>query len=125
MKLLKVPVEAEDPPVILNTMYHGWKMDANPPFYISSGVNSLCLNNCMLDFRASTNVMSLKVMEQLGLKKTRPYGNVFGIDSWRVEVLGVCEDIELFLIDFLHINILMDILVINVPDAWWMFLSRT
>jgi hypothetical protein len=37
----------------------------------------------------------------------------------------VCEDIEVFLIDFPHINILMDILVIDVPDAWGMLLSRT
>jgi hypothetical protein len=45
------------------------------------------------------------------------YGNVCGIDSRRVEVLGVCEDVEVFLIDFPHINVLMDILVIDVPDA--------
>jgi hypothetical protein len=53
LKFLKVPNEEEDPLVILNTMYHGRQRDTNPPFYISLGVNGLCLNNCMLDFRAS------------------------------------------------------------------------
>jgi hypothetical protein len=57
-------------------------------------------------------------MKQLGLKTTRPYGNVYSIDSRKVKVLGVCEDIEIFLIDFPHINILMDIVVIDVPDAF-------
>jgi hypothetical protein len=42
----------------------------------------------------------------------------------KVKVLGVCEDIEVFLIDFLHISILMEIVVINVLDAWGMLLSR-
>ena len=50
---------------------------------------------------------------------------VCGIDSRRVEVLGACEDVEVFLIDFPQISVLMDILVIDVPDAWGMLLSRT
>jgi hypothetical protein len=79
----------------------------------------------MLDSGASINVISLKVMKQLGLKTTRPYGNVCGIDSRRVKVLGVCEDVEVFLIGFPHITVLMDMLVIDVPDAWGMVLSRT
>jgi hypothetical protein len=49
LRTLKVPVEAEDPPVILNTMYHGQQREDNPPFYLSLGVNGLRLNNCMLD----------------------------------------------------------------------------
>jgi hypothetical protein len=80
-------------------------------------MNDLRLNNCMLDSEASTNAISLKVMKQLGLKTNQPYGNVCGIDSRRFDVLGVCEYVEVFLIDFPHINILMDILVIDVPDA--------
>jgi hypothetical protein len=58
------------------------------------------------------------------LKTTQPYGNVCGIDSKKVKFLRVCEDIEVFLIDFPHINILMDIVVIDVPDAWGMLFSR-
>jgi hypothetical protein len=52
LKALKVPDEAEDPPVILNTMYHGQQREENPPFYLSLGVNGLRLNNCMLDSRS-------------------------------------------------------------------------
>jgi hypothetical protein len=125
LKLLKVPVEAEDPPIILNTMYLGWKNDPNPPFYLSLGMDNLVLQNCMLDSGASTNVMSLKVMKQLGLKTTRPYGNVCGIDSKKVKVYGLIEDAEFYLVDFPHISILMNIVVIDVPDAWGMLLSRS
>jgi hypothetical protein len=123
LKLLQVPTEKEDPPIILNTMYLDRQRDNNPPFYLSLGMNGLRLNNCMLDSGASTNVMSLKVMEQLGLKMTRPYGNVCGIDSKRVKVYGLCENVEVFL--HFHINLLMNIVVIDVPDAWGMLLSRS
>jgi hypothetical protein len=37
----------------------------------------------------------------------------------------VCGDVEVFLIDFPHINVLMDILVINVLDSCGMLLLRT
>jgi hypothetical protein len=125
LKLLKVPTEKEDPPIILNTMYLDWKNDNNPTFYLPLGMNDLCLNNCMLDSRASENVMSLKVMEQLGLKMTRTYGNVCGIDSKKVKVYGLCEDVEVYLIDFPHISLIMNIVVIDVPDAWGMLLLRS
>jgi hypothetical protein len=80
-------------------------------------VNGLHLNNCMLDSRASTNVMSLKFMKQLGLKTTCPYGNVCGIDSKKVKVYGLIEDMEVYLEDFPHIGFIVNIVVIDVPDA--------
>jgi hypothetical protein len=106
LRILQVPSEKEDPPIMLNTMYLEWPEENNPPFYLSLGMNGICLNNCMLDSGASSNVISLKVMKQIGLKTTQPYGNVCGIDSRRVKVLGVCEDVEVFLIYFPHISVL-------------------
>jgi hypothetical protein len=64
-------------------------------------------------------------MEELGLKTTRPYINVCGVDSKRVKVYGICENIEAFFIYFPYINLLMNIVVIDVPDAWGMFFSRS
>jgi hypothetical protein len=80
-------------------------------------MDGLGLNKSMLDSRASKNVISLKVMEQLSMKTKQPYVNLCAIDSRRVKVSGVCGDVEVFLIDFSHIILLMDILVIDVLDA--------
>jgi hypothetical protein len=93
LKLLQVPTEKEDPPIIFNTVYLERKSDNNPPFYISLGMNNLFLSNCMLYFGALANAMYLKVMKQIGLKMTQPYGNVCGIDFKRVKVYGMCENI--------------------------------
>jgi hypothetical protein len=79
----------------------------------------------MLDSGTSVNVMSLKFMEQLGLKKTLPYGNVCGIDSNNVKVYGLIEDVEVYLHDFPHISLVMNLVVIDVPDAWGIILSRS
>jgi hypothetical protein len=57
-------LEEEDPLIIIHTMNHD---KGHPPFFITLIVNYFLLHNCMLDSGAFTNVMSLKVMNQLGL----------------------------------------------------------
>jgi hypothetical protein len=58
-----VPTEKEDHPITLNTVYLDRPRDKNPPFYLSLGMNGLCLNKCMFDSRAMKNFISLKVMK--------------------------------------------------------------
>jgi hypothetical protein len=111
--------------MILNTMYHGnWKED-NPPFYISLVINGFHLNNYILDTEVSANVMPLKVMRQIVLRTTYPYGNFCGIDSKKVKVYGLIEDVKFYLQAFPHIKINMNVVMINVSDVWGMLLSRT
>jgi len=79
----------------------------------------------MLDSRALANMMSLKVMKQLGLLTTFPYVNVCGIYSKRVKVYGLIEDVEVYLPDFPHIGLIMNIILNDVPNTRGMFLSRS
>jgi hypothetical protein len=48
--------------VVIQGMNQGRKNGSHSPFIITLMINDLLLHNCMLDFGASTNVMSLKVM---------------------------------------------------------------
>jgi hypothetical protein len=89
--------------VILNTMYHGIHREKKPHFYLYLGINSFFLNNCMLDSRPSENVMSLKVMKQLGLWTTHPYGKFCGIDSKKVKVYSLIEHVEVYMQSFPHV----------------------
>jgi hypothetical protein len=43
LKVLHVPTNKEDSPIILNTMYLDRPKDNNPPLYVSLGMNDLCL----------------------------------------------------------------------------------
>jgi hypothetical protein len=71
--------------------------DEHPPFFMTLLINNKCLNNYMLDSGAGANMMSLKVMEQLGLKVTRPYRNVCGFESRAITTHGVIENVEVCL----------------------------
>jgi hypothetical protein len=78
----------------------------------------------MLDSGAGANMMSLKVMEKLGLKATRPYRNVCGFESRAIPTHGVVENVEVCLGKYPERVIHMDIVVVDVPDVWGMLLSR-
>jgi hypothetical protein len=121
---LKVQGEPRDPPILLQANHLRRTNEDYPPFFITLEVNNMWLNNCMLDSGASTNVMTLKVMKQLGLEITRPYGNVCGIDSKEIRVYGLIEDLLVHLARYLEIVIVMDVVVLDVLDTWGMILSR-
>jgi hypothetical protein len=78
----------------------------------------------MLGSGASANMMSLKVMEKLGLKVTWPYRNVCGFESRAIPTHGLVENVEVCLGRHPERVIHMDIVVVNVPDVWGMLLSR-
>ena len=46
------------------------------------------------------------------------------MDSKVVEVHGLIKDLQVHLVVFPDIQIIMDIVVIDVPNAWGMLLSR-
>jgi ribonuclease HI len=98
--------------------------EKNHRFFLSLLVNNHLLHNCMLDFGASSNVMTKKVMEQLNLRISRPYHNIFAMDSKTIEVHGLIKRLQVHLASFPDIQIEMDIVVIDVLDTWGMLLSR-
>ena len=63
-------------------------------------------------------------MEQLNLKITRPYHNIYAMDSREVKVVGIVLGFPVQLAKYLDIHLKMDILVIDVPDKWGILLSR-
>lgn len=78
----------------------------------------------MLDSGASANIMPLTVMKQLGLNISRPYKRVCGFNSKPVEVEGIIKDIKSSLARNPDISLIMDVIVIDIPDVWGLFLSR-
>jgi hypothetical protein len=114
----------EEPSILLQTDHFEQTEEEQAPFLVSLEINDLCLHNCMLDSLGSINMMSLKVMNQLGLEITGPYENVCGFESKGIEVCGLIEGLEVHLVDYPDFPIIMDIVVIDVPDTWGMLLSR-
>jgi len=71
----------------------------------------------MFDSGASVNTMILKVMNKLGLEITSPYLNVCGFESRGIEVCGLIEGLEVRIDDYTIFPIIMDIVVIDVPET--------
>jgi hypothetical protein len=87
-------------------------------------MNEKNINNCMLDTGVGANMMSLKVMRQVGLKVTRPYRNVCGFESKAIPTHGVVENVEVRLKEYPEKMVHVDIVVDDVLDVWGMLLSR-
>jgi hypothetical protein len=87
-------------------------------------MNGKNINNCMLDTGVGANMMSLKVMRQVGLKVTRPYRNVCGFESKAIPTHGVVENVEVRLKEYPEKMVHVDIVVVDVPDVWGILLSR-
>jgi len=121
----KVSDEPMDPPIMLQADHFRVQYDVCPPFFMTLLINNKCLNNCMLDSGTGANMMSLKVMEKLGLNSTRPYKNVCGFESRAILTHGVVENVEVCLGIYPKRVIHIDIVVVDVPvDVWGMLLSR-
>jgi hypothetical protein len=78
---------------MLQADHFRFQYDGHPPFLIALLINIKCLNNCMLDSGAGDNMMSLKVMEKLGLKATQTYRNVCGFESRVIPTHRVVENV--------------------------------
>jgi hypothetical protein len=116
--------EPVDPPVMLQANHFRIHYGENPSFFMTLTMNNKYLNNCMLDTGAGANMMSLKVMQQMGLKITKPYRHVCGFESKAIPTHGVIENIEVQLKEFPEKTVQIDIIVVDVSDVWGMLLSR-
>jgi hypothetical protein len=100
-------------------------VDEVPPLYVSLKVHDMTLHNAMLDSRASHNLMPKVVMDQLGLDITRPYKDLFSFDSRKVKCLGLIKELVVSLSQIPAKNMVMDVVVANIPPKFFMYLSRS
>jgi hypothetical protein len=78
-----INLQDEKPAVILSPMVEDMN-DSSPPFYTSLNIHDKVLHNCLMDSRASHNLMPKTVMEELGLEVTRAYHDLYSFDSRKV-----------------------------------------
>jgi hypothetical protein len=99
--------------------------DSSPPFYTSLNIHDKVIHNCLMDSRASHNLMPKSFMDELGLEVRKTYHDLYSFDSRKVKCLGVIKDMVVTLFQFPMKSILMDIIVIDVPPKFGMLLSRS
>jgi hypothetical protein len=107
-------VEPMDPPITLQADHFRIQYSENPPFFMTLMMNNKYLSNCMLDTGVGANMMSLKFMQQMGLKVTRPYRNVCGFESKAIPTHGVIENVKVQLKEFPKKIVYIDIIVVDL-----------
>jgi hypothetical protein len=96
-----------------------------PPFYVSLKFHDMTLHNTMLDFSTSHKLMPKSIMNDLGLDITRPYKNLFSFDSRKVKCLGLIKDLVMSLAQIPSKNMVMDVVMADIPPNFGMLLSRS
>jgi hypothetical protein len=99
--------------------------DQVPPFYVSLKIHDMTLHNGMLDSGASHSLIPKVVMDQLGLDITRPNKDVFSFDSRKVKCLGLIRYLVVSLSQIPVKNMVMDVVVADIPPKFGMLLSRS
>jgi ribonuclease HI len=119
-----INLEDDKPNITFGPHFEGAR-DTIAPFYITLKVHDRLLHNCMLDSGASHNVMPKSIMDRLGLEITRPYGDLYSFDSRRVKCMGMIKDLVVSLAQIPVKNVLMDVVVVDIPPKYGFLLSRS
>ena len=96
-----------------------------PPFYISLNIHDKILHNCLLDSRASHNLMPKALMDELGIVITKPYHDLFSFDSRKFKCLGLIKYLVIHLFQLPSKSIVMDVVVADIPPNFCLLLSRS
>lgn len=64
-------------------------------------------------------------MENMGMDITRPYHDLYSFDSCRVRYIGLIKDLVVSLDQIPAKNVLMDVVVADIPPRFGMLLSRS
>ena len=121
-----VNVEDDQPKLIFGPAIDGQLEDSEvPPFYLSLRIHQCILHNSMLDSEASHNLMPKFIMEKLGLDITHPYHDLYSFDSCRIRCIALIKDLVVSLEQIPAKNVLMDVVVVDIPPQFGMLLSRS
>lgn len=121
-----VNVEDDQPKMIFGSATNGESHDSDvPPFYISLRLHDFVLHNAMFDSGASHNLMPKAIMDKLGLDITWKYHDLYSFDSNRARCIGLIKDLIVSLDQLPMKNVLMDVVVANIPPSFGMILSRS
>jgi len=78
----------------------------------------------MLDSGASHSIMPKVIMEKLGLDITKPYKDLLSFYSSKVRCLDLTKGLCVTLTQIQEKNVVVDIVVANIPPKYGMLLSR-
>lgn len=96
----------------------------SPPFLLTFKIFGKNLHNFLVDFGASTSMMSLSICQTLGLTPTNYLKRLTQLDKIEVNIVGELTNIHMQLASDPRIQYYIGIQVVEIPDTYGMVLSR-
>ena len=115
----------DNPTIVLGSKIDNMDNEEVPPFYMSLNVHDMVLHNAMLDSGAQHNLMPKGVVESLRLEITMPYKDLYYFDSKMVKCLGLIKDMVVSLAKLPFKTVVIDVVVVDIPPKFGVFLSRS
>jgi hypothetical protein len=97
------------------------------PFTFQMKNHDASLHNCLVDTGVTNDIMTLAVMEALGMSCTKYYEigeNIYAIDSRKVKDYGEIKDFYDSIMTAPHIITIFNIIVVELPPAYGFVLGR-
>ena len=115
----------EEKPVVMFGHHVEEQYTSTPPFYITLLMHTFILHNCMLVSGASHNLMPLSVMKKINLQTTKPYKDLYYLDSKKGKFVGLIKDLVVSLAQIPARSIVMDMVVADILALFGMLFSRS
>jgi hypothetical protein len=95
-----------------------------PPFLLTFKIFNRNVHNCMVDSRASSNVMPWSVCQKINVKVEPSSLKIIHLDRTDVKVIGELKNVLIRLSSNPKVHRFIDIIVVDIPEVYGMFLSR-
>ena len=95
-----------------------------PPFFLTFEIFNQKVHNCLVDSGASSNVMPYSVCKKLNVEPQICKTNTIQLDISHGKVLGELKDVLIRLSSNSKVHKTIDIIVVEIPEAYGVILSR-
>ena len=120
-----VNLQDDNPQIYMSTHVESKDDDNTPTFNLSLNIHDKLLHKCLLESRASHNLMTKRVLEELDLEITMKHKDLYTFDSKQAKCVGVIKDLVVSLTQLPMKSLVMDIIVADIPPHFCMLLSRS
>ena len=96
----------------------------NPPFLLTFEIFNHNVHNCLVDSGASVNVMPPSVYKKINRQPKPSTWKAIQLDRMNEKVIGEMEDVLIRLSSNDKVFQFIDIVVVDIPEAYGLVLSR-
>lgn len=112
------------PSIVLNTLRMEEANFVCPPFLISFEIFNCNVHNCMVDSGTTANVMPLSIAKNINAQWSKTSAQIIQHDRTSVLAIGELRNVIIRLSHDGRVHQCINIIVVDIPEAYGLMLSR-